>query len=357
MVGFKANAIRSVPPAALPVQLRWLILTDNELEALPDDIGGCHALQKLMLSGNRLRCLPPTLAACKRLELLRIAANELQVFPQFLLTMPRLCWLAFAGNPFCETIEQRHQAALALSDIDLAALEVGQLIGEGASGHIFSARHKAGEEVGGGALAIKMFKGEMTSDGLPQCEMAAALRAGRHAGLPVIRGRLRDPAGGANGLVMDLISPTYQALAGPPSFETCTRDVYPPSARFEMAPVLAIAGQIASVAHHLHGLGIAHGDLYAHNVLVDSRGQALMGDFGAASFYEADGGDMAVALQRLEVRAFGLLLDELLARCQSDANDSDRWERLIDLVKCCVDEDVTLRPLFNEALVRLSTIS
>ena len=35
MVAFKANQIAQVPAAALPPQLRWLILTDNEITELP----------------------------------------------------------------------------------------------------------------------------------------------------------------------------------------------------------------------------------------------------------------------------------------------------------------------------------
>jgi Leucine-rich repeat (LRR) protein len=35
MIGFKANRIREVPARALPPQLRWLILTDNDIERLP----------------------------------------------------------------------------------------------------------------------------------------------------------------------------------------------------------------------------------------------------------------------------------------------------------------------------------
>lgn len=77
MIGFKANRIKQVPPGALPQGLRWLILTDNQIESLPDEIGQCRPLQKLMLAGNRLQSLPPQLAQCQRLELLRISANPL----------------------------------------------------------------------------------------------------------------------------------------------------------------------------------------------------------------------------------------------------------------------------------------
>ena len=94
MVGFKANQIVTVSARALPAGLRWLILTDNAIERLPDELGQCDALQKLMLAGNRLRELPASLANCRNLELLRIAANRIERFPEWLLSLPRLSWLA-----------------------------------------------------------------------------------------------------------------------------------------------------------------------------------------------------------------------------------------------------------------------
>ena len=93
MIGVKANRIRSVPPQALPPLLRWLTLTDNAIEALPEAIGECGQLQKLMLAGNQLTTLPASLAACSRLELLRIAANRLMAPPDWLLSMPGLAGL------------------------------------------------------------------------------------------------------------------------------------------------------------------------------------------------------------------------------------------------------------------------
>jgi Leucine-rich repeat (LRR) protein len=105
MVGFKANRIRKVSGASLPPNLRWLILTDNEVEALPPEIGNCTQLQKLMLAGNQLRTLPVELAACSRLELIRLAANQLTELPVWITSLPRLSWLAYAGNPFNEQLE------------------------------------------------------------------------------------------------------------------------------------------------------------------------------------------------------------------------------------------------------------
>src|SRR5690242_13571212 len=102
MVAFKANRIRSVAAESLPPRLRWLILTDNQIESLPAELGNRPRLQKLMLAGNRLRALPPEMAAWQALELVRISANAFDALPPWLLTLPRLSWLAFSGNPFDE---------------------------------------------------------------------------------------------------------------------------------------------------------------------------------------------------------------------------------------------------------------
>lgn len=69
--------MKTVHNDALQPQLRWLILTDNQLESLPSTIGRCNILQKLMLSGNNLESLPEGISNCRRLELVRLASNRL----------------------------------------------------------------------------------------------------------------------------------------------------------------------------------------------------------------------------------------------------------------------------------------
>ena len=111
MVGFKSCQIRSVPAAALPPRLRWLILTDNHIRTLPAEIGQCQQLQKLMLAGNQLQHLPPALAQCQALELLRISANPMADaadLPGWLLHLPRLSWLARAGTPHIDPLGRSH---------------------------------------------------------------------------------------------------------------------------------------------------------------------------------------------------------------------------------------------------------
>ena len=334
MIGFKANLVRTLPAEALPPNLRWLILTDNALEALPPDIGHCAKLQKLMLAGNRLTGLPEDLAACRSLELLRLSANRLTALPAWLGVMPRLSWLAFAGNPFCAEPEAPAHRDIGWQDLTLEAR-----LGEGASGMIYRARHGDGT-----ALAVKVFKGAVTSDGLPHSEMQACLAAERHPSLIPVWGRVTGHPEGREVLAMDLIDADFAPLAGPPSFETCTRDVYAADLHFDLDTVRRIAGGMASAADHLHARGLMHGDFYAHNILVAPRRDPVIGDFGAASFYEADPGRV---LQRLEVRAFGCLLEELVAHCRDDASDMSR------LAAACLSETPDARPLFEEIVDRL----
>ena len=348
MVGFKANRIRTVSGQSLPPLLRWLILTDNEIDTLPAEIGACTQLQKLMLAGNRLRTLPEELAACSRLELLRLAANQLSELPAWLLRLPRLSWLAFAGNPFSEALETAALTDTPSADIRWDELKLEQQLGEGASGVIYRAALLARHEHASRPVAVKLFKGAVTSDGLPDCEMAACIRAGDHPNLIPVVGKVKDHPAGTHGLVMELIDSQFTNLAGPPSLESCTRDIYDADMRFELASVLRLAYGMASAACHLHRQGVMHGDLYAHNILHGGQGRALLGDFGAASFYATDDRDFRSALQRLEVRAYGCLLEELIDRCDWPAEEADIVAKLVALKENCLSEDIGSRPLFDE---------
>lgn len=346
MIGFKANAIVDVPAAALPPLLRWLILTDNHIETLPDALGERPHLQKLMLAGNRLQALPAALSGCHRLELIRIAANRLTELPQWLLTLPSLTWLAYAGNPL-ET-EADASALDATPSIDWSALRLEQQLGEGASGVIFRALWQR-DDGAAQPVAVKLYKGEMTSDGSPLHEMNACITAGLHPNLIRVEGRISAHPDDQQGLVMQLIDPSYRNLASLPSLASCSRDVYAEDCRFSADVALRIAQGVASAAEHLHRQGITHGDLYGHNILLNEHGDCLLGDFGAASFHATTDTLETRALQRLEVRAFGVLLGELLARIDSGLSDERRGV-LEDLERRCCQADVLARPGFSDVI-------
>lgn len=350
MIGFKANQIEHVTGAALPPLLRWLILTDNRISQLPDELGQRPLLQKLMLAGNRLQQLPASLANCHRLELIRLAANQLHTLPDWLLALPSLSWLAYAGNPLHE------DASASPNDDDTPNLDWSQLaleqqLGEGASGIIYQAQWNAPSQPAR-SVAVKLYKGNITSDGSPLNEMNACIAAGQHSNLIKVLGRVVNHPNQQAGLVMELIAPSFSNLAALPSFDSCSRDVYADSTRFTTDSALRIARGIASAAGHLHAQGICHGDVYGHNILFNAQGDCLLGDFGAACFHATDDSPRSRALQRIEVRAFGILLGELLARIDSGMSDQQRTS-LEHLQQRCVQPEVLARPDFAEIVKAL----
>ncbi len=347
MVGFKANKIETVPARALNTHLRWLILTDNSIASLPMEIGNCSRMQKLMLAGNQLTELPVAMANCRNLALLRISANRLQALPAWLLSMPKLSWLAFSGNPFSISAN-----AAGLPVINWHQLHVHHILGEGASGIIYKAlMHSDNKEK---EVAVKVFKGAVTSDGLPEDEMNTFIAAGSHPGLVQVIGRIAEHPAGKAGVVMELIHGHFHNLGLPPTFETCTRDVFKQGLTLSLPQVLNIARTIASVAAQLHSRGIMHGDLYAHNILVDEYGNTLFGDFGAACMYPLSDMHTAASLEQLEVSAFGHLLDDLLSLCHQSANST--LATLHQLRNNCIADDVLQRPGFAQLSDQLANL-
>jgi len=335
MVGFKSNMIETVPAKALNPNIRWLILTNNRITKIPATIGNCSRMQKLMLAGNRLTDLPVELSQCRNLSLLRISANRLSKLPEWLLAMPKLSWLAFSGNLFSKKPEAQPIPLIGWNE-----LLISQQLGEGASGIISKAMHNGLNEV-----AVKVFKGAVTSDGLPEDEMNAYIVAGEHPGLVRLSGQITAHPEDKKGLVMELIPQRFFNLGLTPSFESCTRDVFAPGLTLSPAQVIKIAGTIASLAAQLHSKGIMHSDLYAHNTLIDGEGNTLFGDFGAACFYDTHDAAIADALERIEVSAFGYLLDDLLNLC-SEANHQS-LTKLAELRDTCLNPDVSSRPAFE----------
>jgi len=201
-------------------------------------------------------------------------------------------------------------------------------------------------------VALKIFKGAMTSDGLPEREMAACLAAGEHPNLTGALGRLADHPDGSDALVMQLLPAHWRTLAGPPSLASCSRDVYDPELQLSPASALRIAHGVAAAAAHIHARGILHGDLYAHNILWDGRaGEAVLSDFGAACLLPAD--KEHDEWRRIEVRAWGLLLGELLDRC---APEPSELAKLRELERACVQPAPRTRPLMADVAAKLATI-
>jgi len=345
MIGFKSNQIDVVEEKAFPPMLRWLILTDNKILSLPKSIGDCDRLQKCGLAGNLIQELPFEMSKCQNLELLRLSANRLVSIPEWLFELPKLSWVAFGGNP------ATHISTLPtdLGSFPWSSFEVKELLGEGASGLIYKASSEAEEE----DIALKVFRGDVTSDGLPEDEMEVSIAAGSHEGLIPVLGKIKDHPEGKSGLLMKLISPDYLNLGNPPSLETCTRDVFDRKTLYSFDSLLKIAKNIASVSEQLHRRGINHGDLYAHNILINDKADCLLGDFGAASFYDVKSA-AADNIERVEVRAFGCLLGDLYGVIDEQDIDDLQRDNLLSLISSCTTSEVKSRLSFSDILEKLN---
>ena len=346
MIGFKSNQLAVVPEDAFPPLLRWLILTDNKIKKLPKSIGDCPLLQKCALAGNLLEELPDEMQNCRNLELLRISANQLKVIPDWLFALPKLSWLAFGGNPAVENL----QLSAEIDSFHWDEFSLEELLGEGASGHISKAKWQGKEK----AVALKVFKGDVTSDGLPEVEMDLSIAAGFHENLIQVLGKIEAHPEDKPGLIMNLISPNYINLGNPPSLETCTRDTFTEEHVFTEGELLKLAKSIASVCTQLHSKGIKHGDLYAHNILVNEEAHFILGDFGAASYYDLNSA-VADNIERIEVRAFACLIEDILGLVPSGVMDLLRKIKWQELIAACSLEDVSERPNFAAISEKLKT--
>jgi len=328
MLGFKGNQIEVFDEDILPLSISWLILTDNKIKTLPNSIGDLDKLRKFPLAGNQLTSLPDSMQKCKNLELLRLSANKLTHIPQWLLELPKLSWLAFSGND-CSI-----KAEVDLKQVSLSKLDIQDQLGEGASGMIYKAFYPILDK----EVALKLFKGAITSDGYAIDEMNTYMSIGKHNNLINVIAKIDEDE--KLGLLLDLIPESYQNLGYPPNFETCTRDTFEPQYSITCQTIYTIAQHILSASIHLHERNLMHGDLYAHNILIDENNHCYLGDFGASSFYEHSN------CEKIEVRAFGCLIEDLLTICKN--KEDPHFKVLETISNTCMQEDVSKRPLFNE---------
>lgn len=341
MIGFKSNQITCLAENVLPLETRWLILTDNKLQNLPNSLGDLKQLQKLMLAGNQLTEIPKSIKHCKNLELLRVSANHLTELPDELLNLPKLSWLAFSGNHFCKTEAEHTKDS---NTVSLNDIELHELIGEGASGLIHRAKwaksyaepKRAEGLIVEKNIAVKLFKGAVTSDGYPHDELAICLQVKEHTNLVKMLAVLNDQE--HSGMVMSLIPKKFFNLGQPPTLQTCTRDTFSEDFSLSAMSVLSILIQVADSMAHLHQQGVCHGDLYAHNILINKKDSVLLGDFGAASCFTLLPKKQQAHAIQLEIRAFANLIEDLLSITEKSAMGNYLSNTLEEFVAYCREE-------------------
>ena len=365
MVSFKSNAIKSIHPDALSSSLRWLILTDNQLSTLPNTIGRCTKLQKLMLSGNQIGSLPKEIENCKQIELIRLSSNQLTEPPMQLLTLPNLAWIALSENPFLQVKNENQHDGMTRTTGTLKIYPQNELddptqgiiLGKGASGitrkYTIASSSSVNVDV-----AVKEFYSNITSDGNPQIEKMISYTTATKLNnscpsLIQILGQTKK-----GNLIMELLM-NYQVLAQPPTLQSCSRDVYDQydndtnddsnndsnknSNHINWMEYVTFTRMVYLVQHllqalvELHSLGISHGDFYGHNILFSTKNekQIWLTDFGAAFFY-CRNAEYGMIIERIECRAFGHLLEEvldLLLKKGHNLNDDNeqQQQRVVEL--------------------------
>lgn len=330
MLSVKDNGIRgALDGDALPEGLTWLIAAQNSI----DEVRAPHRLRhvrKLMLSHNRLTAaaLEPLLAAAPALEMLRVACNDLHELPTAALgAHPTLAWLALGGNPYSQrqldgaAHAQTTAAAPLLGSSDDPGLRISDTVLGRGSGATVKRGSLRGE-----AVAVKLWTAELFSDGDARGEWAIGRLVGS---CPHVVRTLAVFERPQLGMVLELLEGA-RAAARPPSFASVTRDVLDPDQPALLpAEALHVATEVGRACAWLHGRGLMHGDVYLHNTLLVREGAGAaeraegarglfavrLSDFGASTAYDrAADGHM---LERLEVRAYGALLEDLVASARS----------------------------------------
>ena len=244
-----------------------------------------------------------------------------------LLKLPNLRWVALSRNPFLhEVLAKRPEESLESLDDPTLEDTNWPILGKGAGGVTRKVTWRGDMDV-----AVKTFVGELTSDGSPLDEKAISVAASslQHESLIQLLGETNA----TGSLVMEFLD-GFKALADPPSMESCSRDVYLGDHAAALTPNFAwkIARNLFHALLKLHmEKGICHGDFYAHNILISPQTESVkLSDFGAAFFYDVDS-DYGKLLQQVELRSYSVLVEEIFALIQDQADEGDRaqWKKLV----------------------------
>ncbi len=300
--------------------------------------------------------------------------NALTALPAALGRHPKLTWLSVAGNPCCPSLAP----AAPVPDIDEAQLTFvagAQPLGQGASGGAFAATwRRPGTDDDASPpmdVVVKRFVAGVSPDGAPADEVEAAC-AVAHARCVRVLALMRAPT-----LALVMAPAPGAPLGGRPGGASVLRCTYDASTRFAPAVAAAAAADVAAALAACHAAGVAHGDVYAHNILLAvpqtaSDGETAAGapaavatlcDFGAAFAYPRGAG--GVDVERLEARAFGLLLRDLATRVDVEekeptAEGGGIGRRVADalaaLADACTAPDVASRPRFDSMAATLAAL-
>ncbi|CAE8586968.1 unnamed protein product, partial [Polarella glacialis] len=243
--------------------------------------------------------------------------------------------------------------------LDFKELSLGARLGSGAGATVYSAEWRQRQ------VAAKIWEAEKFSDGTAHGEWAVN-RVAAKPGNPTLVGVLGCFEEPKPGMVLELLQGAI-AAGGAPNFDTVTRDATPSQGGtgplLTATAALKVAKAVALACEYLHAHGMIHGDVYLHNTLVVPEGEVIQGkaidvsdvrlsDFGAAAVVE---GETGACLQRLEVRSYGWLLQDLIDMLRESSPDTD-VDGLSGLRQLCSCADVSKLPSFSEIAQKISAL-
>ena len=358
LLGLKSNQLSSLPPSFSSLtSLVELFITNNVLESFPDGFGRLLSLVKLQASFNKLTSIPEEIGLLPNLEMMRVAVCNISTLPDSI-TNPsssssqkwkKLAWFSLAGNPACASgAPPTHSNVAHVSSEDLK-MDVSGKLGDGASGEVFTAVFESQ------TCAVKVFISDVSPDGqvIDEVDISSSVV---HTNITRVIGHVAPKDGNASkvpsALVLDLCKGT--PLAKKPTSKHLLRCRWDESITYPVGKSVKIAQGTASALSYLHSRSIAHGDVYAHNLLVDEEGKATLCDFGAAFSYHPS---QRWFWERMEVRAYGLFLQDLVIQTNDALGNGHLKLQLSTLKsvaeKCLSSDD---RPSFDEieALIKFS---
>lgn len=337
-LGLKSNQLTSIPKQIGNLtNLVGLFLTDNKIQAFPDEIGNLISLKKLQSADNHLTDLPTSMQKMTSLELFRLAGNKFSVIPQALLVIPKLSWTSLANNPISlDNTLHVDLPKLSINGTEIV-IDYNSMLGAGASGKVYRSKYQDKE------VAVKLFNGEVSPDGRSEDELSVSIVL-NHIGIPQVLALIVDGSRTV-GTVMELVQ--AEALGDRPDFTSVLRCRYPAGTTYSSSFVKNVSLDLARACAYLHSLGICHGDIYAHNLLVNPEGHAKLCDFGASFFYSPNS---PIGFEKIEVQAYGLLIRDLSVRVD-DENMRTKLQKVFEL--CTLDVPAN-RPSFKEIEVMLN---
>jgi len=376
LLGLKNNHLESiVSEIGLLTKLKAIFLTSNHLQSLPSQIGEMKSLRKLQAGSNQLKFIPTEIGKLKNLELFRMPMNQIdKISSNTLSNCESLAWIALSENPFtnkAKTMSKTDITSISMKDIslkdkdqNLASSDYGGAANDGVIPGSYHKRTRPppNDEEESIPVAVKYFT-TLSPDGDPWDELliGEALSSsiiGSSHGLAIQYGYVQWPRLSA---VFRLIPDSIPMAMKPLDQVRMLRGRFvhkDVSAKFLLGTISDLTDALA----YMHSLNIAHGDIYAHNILIhkdtqllefgDGTHHAVLFDFGASFFYSVTITDEYNWIEAAEVRAFGLLLHDMVTYFSirdSFAAEKDWLEVTLfleALVKQCTEGSLKDRPSF-----------